>query len=78
MVSQQEVLKVIAVGEALSRKQIRDRLPGDLKRTELSNPLTQLRGWGQFVFAVVGESQRGAKIWATGGCGELPSRDWLV
>lgn len=38
MVSQTEILGVMAVGETLSREQILDRLPGDLKLTELSTP----------------------------------------
>ena len=63
MVSQLEILDVVGVGEALTAEQILERLPGSLKLTELSKPLTRLPAWGQLKFVVVGESSRGEKIW---------------
>lgn len=63
MASQTEILNVVAVGEALTREQILDRL-GTTKRRAVCNSLSRLRRSGQLDFVVVGERSRGGKVWA--------------
>ena len=70
MASQTEILNVVAVGEALTREQILDRL-GTTRRQVVCNSLSRLRRSGQLDFVVVGERSRGGRVWPTDVCGNI-------
>ena len=65
LVSQTEFLSVIAVGETVSMGELARRLGlvGVLGQVNLSRTALRLRKWGHIEPVLLGETDRGGRIW---------------